>query len=161
MATSMVNQPSGSYELTILLALSFGAITDDLHQQLAKRGFNDVRPVHGFLFQRIAAQGATGNEIAEHLGVTKQAASQMIEYLEQHDYIMRKPHPLDGRGKLVMLTDRGWACIRATEEIFTSIEQRYAEIVGDERMEMLKSDLRRLVYTLGDGSTPIRLRPVW
>lgn len=63
----MMNQPSGSYELTILLGLSFSAITDDLHRQLAKKGFDDVRPVHGFLFQRIAAKGATGNEIAEHL----------------------------------------------------------------------------------------------
>jgi DNA-binding MarR family transcriptional regulator len=157
----MANQPSGSYEFTILLALSFSAITDGLHQQLAKKGYNDVRPVHGFLFQRIAARGATGNEIAEHLGVTKQAASQMIEYLEQQSYIVRKPHPLDGRGKLVTLTERGWSCVRATEEIFASIEQRYAEIVGDERMEMLKADLRQLIHTLSDGSAPPRLRPVW
>ncbi|WP_408638537.1 MarR family winged helix-turn-helix transcriptional regulator [Paenibacillus baimaensis] len=157
----MMNQPSGSYELTILLGLSFSAITDDLHRQLAKKGFDDVRPVHGFLFQRIAAKGATGNEIAEHLGVTKQAASQMIDYLEQHDYIERKPHPLDGRGKLVILTERGWSCIQTTEEIFISIEQRYADIVGEERMNMLKADLRSLVHTISDESSPLRFRPVW
>ncbi|MFD0681560.1 MULTISPECIES: MarR family winged helix-turn-helix transcriptional regulator [unclassified Paenibacillus] len=157
----MAESSSGSYELAILLGLSFSVVIDELHQRLAGMDFDDVRPAHGFLFQRIAARGATGNEVAEHLGISKQAASQMIDYLERKGYVARQPLPQDGRGKLVVLSERGWACVRATESIFSEMEQRWTSLLGVERVDMLRLDLRRLVMSTGDGKTPPRFRPVW
>jgi hypothetical protein len=78
------------YELTLFLMLGSRTIIDDLHQRLAQLGYNDVRPAHGFAFQRIAPDGATGNELAEFLDITKQAASEMVDYLEKHGYL-RQP----------------------------------------------------------------------
>ncbi|MBA2451038.1 MAG: MarR family transcriptional regulator [Chloroflexi bacterium] len=152
--------PEGS-ELPVLLALAFRAMVDELHHRLAALGFADVRPAHGFAFVRLTPDGATGNELAAHLGVSKQAASQMVDYLEGHSYVTRRPHPRDGRGKIVVLTERGWACIRATEAIFADIERRWAGDIGAERMELLRADLRRLVYATGDDALPRPLRPVW
>jgi DNA-binding MarR family transcriptional regulator len=157
----MADYSPGGYELAALLAFSFRAMVDELHRRLETLGFDDVRPAHGFVFVRLAPDGATGNELAEHLGVSKQAASQMVDYLEEHGYVARRPHPGDGRGKLVVLTERGWACIRAVEAIFADLERRAAEVVGAERLELLRADLHRLVCTLGDGAPPRRLRPVW
>jgi len=151
---------NGGYELTFLLALGFRGATDELHRQLAAKGFDDVRPAHGFVFQRLAPDGATGNELAEHMGVTKQAASLMVDYLEEHGYVKRQPHPKDKRGKIVALTQRGWSCIRATESIFAAIEERWSKLLGEQRMEELRSDLRKLVYATADGR-PINFRPVW
>jgi DNA-binding MarR family transcriptional regulator len=85
----------------------------------------------------------------------------MIDYLERHGYVIRQPHPSDGRGKIVLLIERGWGCIRATEEVFSDIERRWTDLVGPERMAQVRSDLRRFVYALGDGELPSRLRPVW
>jgi len=155
------DQSSGGYEFAVLLAFAFRGMVGELHRRLAAQGFDDVRPAHGFAFARLTPSGATGNELAAHLGVSKQAAGQMIDYLEQHDYVIRKPHPSDGRGKIVLLTERGWDCIRATEEVFSDIERRWTDLVGPERMAQVRSDLRRFVYALGDGEVPSRLRPVW
>ena len=157
----MADRAPGAYELAALLAFAFRTMVDELHRRLEALGFDDVRPAHGFAFVRLAPDGATGNELAEHLGVSKQAASQMVDYLEEHGYVSRRPHPNDGRGKLVVLTERGWACIQAVEAIFADLERRTAEVVGAERLQLLRADLRRLIWTLGDGAPPGRLRPVW
>lgn len=129
----MAEEEAVGYELMILFATAFRLAVEELHDELAKIGFDDVRPSHGFIFQKISHGGATGNEIADHLGITKQAASLSIDYLEEHGYVSRKPHPNDRRGKLVVLTERGWECIRATETIFTSIEKRWGKALGDKK----------------------------
>jgi len=151
----------GPYELAMLMPFAFRFMTDELHCRLAELGFGDARPAHGFAFVRLTPHGATGNELAEHLGVTKQAASQMVDYLEAHGYVARRPHPSDGRGKIVVLTERGWACIRATERILADIEARWAEIIGAERMASLRDDLRRIVESEMGDAPSTRLRPVW
>jgi len=157
----VADQVPGGYDLTVLLALAFRSVVDELQRRLAARGYDDVRPAHGFAFVRLTPDGATGNELAEHLGVTKQAASSMVDYLVERGYVERRPHPSDGRGKVVALTAQGWACIAATEEIFADIEHRWAAMVGAERMEALRADLRRVVAGMSDGRSPQRLRPVW
>jgi DNA-binding MarR family transcriptional regulator len=141
--------------------MAFRTAIDELHERLAKMGFDDVRPVHGFVFQLLSFGGTSGNEIAEHLGITKQAASQMIEYLEQRGYVTRQPHPQDARGKIVTLSERGWNCIRETEAILSDIERHWAEVLGDRRLEELRVDLRQLVLESNGGVYPRRIRPVW
>lgn len=152
---------SNSYELVALLATAWSILVDDLQTELARVGYGDIRPAHGFAFQLLAPDGATGNELAEHLGVTKQAASQMIDFLEERGYVVRRPHPTDKRGKLVLLTQKGWDCIRAVEAIFVTLQQRWIEILGAERIAALQIDLRRLVASSESGIVPYRLRPAW
>ncbi len=157
----MTDRAAGGYELTALLALAFGAVVDELHCRLAALGYADVRPAHGFAFVRLTPDGATITELAAHLGVTKQAVSHMVDELEGCGYVERQPHPTDGRGKVIVLTARGWDCIAATETIFADIEGRWADLIGAERMEALRADLRRVVAEMSDGRSPQRLRPIW
>lgn len=150
-----------NYELTLLFSMAFRTAIDELHTELGQRGFGDVRPSHGFVFQRLAAQGATGIEIAQHMGITKQAASLTIDYLEERGYVKREPHPTDRRGKLVVLTERGWECIRETEAIFTTIEGRWQELLGEDKMETMRQDLRKLIRS-SKAANPYSFRPpVW
>lgn len=157
----MTDHAPGGHDLTVLLALAFGSAVDELQRRLVALGYDDVRPAHGFAFVRLTPHGATGNQLAEHLGVTKQAASHMVEYLVERGYVERRPHPTDGRGKIVVLTARGWACITATEAIFTDIEGRWTTLVGAERMDLLRADLRRIVVGARNAHSPQRLRPIW
>lgn len=157
----MADTPSTTYELVALLAMAWSILVDDLHTELAKIGYDDIRPAHGFAFQLLAPNGATGNELAEHLGVTKQAASQMIDFLEEHGYVARKPHPTDRRGKLVLLTRKGWDCIQAVEATLAKVENRWTEILGPERMKMLRADLHRLIVASQSDIVSYRLRPTW
>ncbi len=62
-------------DLTSLLSLSFSTSINELHSRLSELGFGDIRPVHGFMFKCMTPNGATGIELAEHLGITKQAVS--------------------------------------------------------------------------------------
>lgn len=150
-----------NYDLTLLLGLGFRTVIDDLHKHLAALGYDDIRPAHGFAFHRLAPDGATGNELAEFLDITKQAASEMVDYLEQHGYVVRLPHPTDRRGKIVTLTDRGWSCIRATEAILSQMEAQWAAIIGAKRMEELRADLRQLIMAANGGTLPQKFRPTW
>ncbi len=158
---SLADTPSTTYELVVLLSMAWSILIEDLHSELARRGYDDLRPAHGFAFQLLAPNGATGNELAEHLGITKQAASQMIDYLEEHGYVVRKPHPTDRRGKLVLLTQKGWDCIHNVEAVFANIEQRWTSILGPEHMQILRTDLRRLISASGSNMLPYRLRTAW
>lgn len=148
------------YELTILLASAFRLAVDELHKELGQLGFEDVRPTHGFIFQKLSQSSATGKQLAEHMGVTKQAMSITIDYLEEHGYVHRQPHPTDQRGKIIVLSERAWACIHATEAIFTNIENRWYDVLGEERIATLRSDLRQLMHTFPDAQS-FTFRPVW
>jgi DNA-binding MarR family transcriptional regulator len=81
---------------------------------LNELGFGDIRPAHGFMFKCITPDGATGIELAEHLGITKQAVSKMVDYLEKSGYVMRRTHPTDKRGQLIVLTERGLSISHTT-----------------------------------------------
>lgn len=150
-----------NYDLAFLLLLGSRTVIDYLHKHMAALGYDDVRPAHGFAFQRIAPNGATGNELAEFLGITKQAASEMVDYLEQRGYVVRQPHPSDKRGKIILLTERGWSCIRAAEAILSRLEAQWTAIIGTRRMGELQADLRQLVMLANGGTLPQKFRPLW
>lgn len=154
-------QTSGPYELFTLLAVTYRALVDELNREMAQRGYDDLRTAHGFAFQRLTPEGATGNELADFLDISKQAASQMIEYLEQRGYVTRRVHERDKREKLVVLTEKGWTCARTAEEILARLELRCAGLLGAERMQAFRVDLYRLALLTNGGVMPERLRPIW
>ncbi len=92
----------------MLVLRAAAQIVDGIQHGLAERGFADVRPAHGFVFVRISAGDATVVEVAHHLGVSKQAASQLVEQLVQRGYVSRQADPSDGRSRLLRLTELGW-----------------------------------------------------
>ncbi|MGF9966928.1 MarR family winged helix-turn-helix transcriptional regulator [Bacillus rhizoplanae] len=155
------DQVFSKLDLTSLLSLSYSTLIYELHDRLNELGFGDIRPAHGFLFKCITPNGATGIELAEHLGITKQAVSKMVDSLEKSGYVMRQTHPTDKRGKIIVLTERGWLVMKTKDEIIAKIEQRWIENIGAERMQMLKEDLTNLIYEANEGKLSSRLRPVW
>jgi DNA-binding MarR family transcriptional regulator len=102
-----------SEALPFLILRSATRLVEGIQAGMVERGFDDVRPSHGFAFTVIAGGGATTVELARHLGVSKQAASQMVHELESKGYVRRVAHPEDARAKLVVLTERGVDCTRA------------------------------------------------
>jgi DNA-binding MarR family transcriptional regulator len=131
------------FELTWLLSGVFRNLTRELNDRLAEEGFGAVRTSMGFAFQRLAGGGATSGELAAHLGITKQAAGQLVDEMERHGLARRTPGP-DGRTKTVVMTERGYECTRAATRISIEIEQRWARRVGAERLDALVADLRAL-----------------
>ena len=141
-------------DLPVLLLSAARALVEGVDAGVRARGFADVRPAHGFAFVRLAGDGATVGQLAEHLDVTKQAASQMVEELVTKGYVERRPHPDDARARLIVLTPKGWACTRAADEAATDLLRPWADALGPERLAALRADLSRI-------ATPGRVRPSW
>ncbi|WP_211748670.1 MarR family transcriptional regulator [Paenibacillus sp. Marseille-Q4541] len=157
----MTQEVFSELDLTSLLSLSFSTSINELHDRLSELGFGDIKPAHGFMFKFITPNGATGIELAEYLGITKQAVSKMVDYLEKSGYVMRKSHPTDKRGKIIVLTERGWLVVKAKEKILAEMEQRWIEHIGNERLQMLKEDLTSLIHADNESTLSTRFRPVW
>jgi DNA-binding MarR family transcriptional regulator len=141
-------------------SLAFGllaasrALVDGVSAGVRARGFEDLRPAHGFAFTRLSAGGATITQLAEHLDVTRQAAAQLVDELIAKGYVDRRPHPSDARARLIVLTAKGWACTRAAEAAIADTLGRWEATLGPERLLALRDDLLRIAPT---GP----LRPTW
>lgn len=124
-------QNSEAMALSAALLAVAGELTQRIHAGVVARGFEGLRPAHGFAFARLAPDGATVTELAGHLGVTKQAASQLVEELVRKGYAERRAHPGDARARLVVMTERGWACARAAEEAAAEAVAPWVERLGE------------------------------
>ncbi|MET9439513.1 MarR family winged helix-turn-helix transcriptional regulator [Streptomyces sp. NPDC006610] len=136
-----------------LLAVA-AELTRRIHDGVTARGFEGLRPAHGFAFARIAAGGATVTDVAAHLGVTKQAASQLVDELVRKGYVERRAHPEDARARMLVLTERGLACTRAAEEAAAEAVGAWAGVLGEGELRALGERLARMA-----PGGPVR--PVW
>ena len=93
-----------SWETAGALLRLASQLVDGVQEGLARRGFTDVRPAHGFAFVRISAGDPRTADVAEHLGVTKQAAAQLVGQLITLGYVTRQPDSSDARAQLLLLT---------------------------------------------------------
>ncbi|MET9962991.1 MarR family transcriptional regulator [Streptomyces sp. NPDC006326] len=145
-------------ELAFLLGLGFQLLLGEFTRRLGEAGYGDLRPVHGMAFQALKGPGATATELAERLGVTKQAAGQIVDDLEKRGYVRRQPHPGGGRRKLVVLTPAAYGHLAVAGRVLHALE---AELGAEADLGALRTELGRLVRALnGDGPLPA-LRPVW
>jgi len=143
-----------SWETAVAVLRLASQLTDGVQEGLARRGFDDVRPAHGFAFVRISAANATTADVAQHLGITKQAAAQLVAYLVEHGYVERHPDPRDARARLLVLTERGRACTAAAQAAATEAVEHWRDQLGS-------SDFGQLQDALAAITEPGRLRPAW
>lgn len=152
-------------ELTFLLGLAFQLMLGEFNDRVAAAGYADLRPVHGLAFQALGAQGATGTELAARLGITKQAAGQIVDDLERRGYLRREPHPAGGRRKLVVLTDAARRHLAVAGDLLHTLEDELAERLSatggaDADIARLRAQLADVVTAMAGTDVP-PLRPVW
>ena len=146
--------------LPALLALATRVVTEAVHTGLAAEGFGDIRPAHAYAFSLIAVRGgATGVEIAAHLGMTKQSAKVLIDHLAAAGYVTRERVDRDRRARVVQLTDRAWACIEAGTRLWADTESNLKAAVGDKALDATRLVLDQLVRTQIGSDRAIPLRP--
>lgn len=140
--------------LARLLALAYRQLIDDLHARLATSGYDDVRPAFGYVLLAIREKPVTGVDIGVLLGVSKQAASKLIDEMERRGYVERRSHREDARAKQVAITARGRRFLVVVESIYGDIEKEWARAIGRSRLEAIRDDLRTLVETAHEGQLP-------
>ena len=113
-------------------------------EELARRGFSDLRPALLAVGQHIGPGGSRITELAERAWLTKPTVVHAVDELERLGYVTRRPDPTDGRAKLVVPTARAHKVERAVREFVIEIRDAWAELIGEEEMTALESGLRGL-----------------
>lgn len=152
--------PLARAELTFLLGMAFQLLHAEFLAKLRESGYSDLRPVHGMLFQALARGDATSTELAEQLGVTKQATGQIITYLEERGYVRRLPHPEGGRRRLVTLTDNAVSHMLESGRVLHELEAKLESGSGATSFDTLRRHLALLIRELSGDTLP-PLRPLW
>lgn len=141
--------------------MAFRHTIDELHARLAQRGWPEMRPAYGYtLVAAEQQQPLTSGALAALLGVTKQAASKLVDAMEAEGYVRRRPTSDDGRAKVVELTARGRRLLASVEEAYAEIEAEWAEVIGRTRVEALRRDLQEVLLAAHGGTLPA-VRPTW
>lgn len=154
------HDPLEHTELTFLLGMSFQLMLGEFVRRTDAEGYTDLRPIHGLAFQSLHGAGATSSELAERLGITKQAAGQIVSYLEEHGYVRRVEHPEGGRRRLVVLTDKAQRHLSVAGATLHALEEEVSAAIGAEETARLRHNLVALIRARDENGPP-PLRPVW
>jgi DNA-binding MarR family transcriptional regulator len=128
-----------------------------IRSALAEVGCSDV-PRNGiFVIGAIARTGSPLGEIIAALGVSKQAAGQLVDTLVLRGYLDRAPDPDDRRRLTVSLTDRGVAAAQAARAAIDRVDAEVTELVGADTMAATRAGLGAMI---GHGRPPVGADPI-
>jgi DNA-binding MarR family transcriptional regulator len=134
-------------DLALLLLGGFRSLVDAAQTELARRGHEDVRPVHDFAIRAIASGADSASELGRRMSVSKQAAAKTIAVLLERGYVARDVDPTDARRKRLQVTERGFDMLREAEAIFDDLRDRWSQQIGEDQLKALEAELTDLVGT--------------
>ncbi len=119
-----------------------GALTDV--------GYDDLPPNGPYVIGAIARTAAPLGSVIRQLGVSKQAAGQLVDTLVVRGYLERSVDPTDRRRLVVRLTPRGE---EAAGAVRTAAEALEAEVVAEVGAEEVRTARRVLATFVRRGSS--------
>lgn len=151
---------AGGPPLARLFAIAYRQLIDGLHDRLRAQGWTDVRPAFGFVLLAAREQPTSVTELAALMGMTKQAASKLVDAMVRGGYVRRGAGAQDGRQRPVSLTGRGEELLSAVERVYTELEESWATVIGSSHLDRMRRDLLRVLSGPTDGQLP-PVRPTW
>jgi DNA-binding MarR family transcriptional regulator len=145
-----------------MLRLAWTDLIDENFANLAAAGFDDLRPVHRAILREMLVSNLRPSALGARLGLSKQAANDLVREFEAKGYIRLEPDPDDGRAKRIVATDRGWQASEISLQSTAAVGRRWAEQVGEERYAVFEDVLREIVAaraTYADQSDHHRSSP--
>lgn len=112
------------------------------------------RPAHSAVFAQIAPEGSRLTDLARGANMSPQAMGELVDELEDLGYVARHPDPTDRRAKLIVLTDKGQACIAAGVATIEGIEEQLIDRLGEHGHRQLRSLLTTILGHEEDASRP-------
>jgi DNA-binding MarR family transcriptional regulator len=127
----------------------YQAFLKKLHTRLEAAGYADTAPFLGHnIFFYLREGGLRLTELAERSQTSKQAMRYTINQLEAAGYVERVADPLDGRAKIIRLTERGWAVRRVADELIAGLEDECSRRLGERRMRQFEGLLKEVTNVL-------------
>ena len=137
-----------------MLRKAWTALSDENHVKLVAAGFDDLRPSHQLVMREILVSNLRPSELGAHLGLSKQAANDLVREFEANGYITLEPDPDDGRAKRIVATDRGRRAVEIAVRSSRAVGRRWAKQVGEERYAVFEEVLREITATESDDGQP-------
>jgi DNA-binding MarR family transcriptional regulator len=95
---------------------------------------------------RAGRHGLRPGDLQNEILLPQYNVSRLIDRLERAGYASRRPHPSDGRGQVLLITDEGRALIRRMWRVYRkAIAEGFAAKLGKGEAERLAALLKRLL----------------
>jgi DNA-binding MarR family transcriptional regulator len=94
--------------------------------------------------RRLARRPMSMRELAEAMGIDPPNATVLVADLEAQGIVQRRPHPTDGRAKLVEVTPEGRRLAEQADEILATPPPAISAL-SPEELDTLRDILARLV----------------
>jgi DNA-binding MarR family transcriptional regulator len=124
-----------------LLRAARGAYGHAVRERLAAGGFDDMPKNGPYVLGGMANHGHPLASLVRELGVSKQAASQLIDTLVLRGYLERSIDPGDRRRMSVELTSHGVAAAAAVREGVTAVDAELEEMLSERELGGLVAGL--------------------
>lgn len=113
-----------------LLRTARWAYAHAVRRRLAELGYEDLPRNGPFLLGGMANRGVPLGSLIPQLGVSKQAASQLIDTLVIRGYLVRETDASDRRRMTVSVTDRGAAAAEAVRAAVAEVDDELARMIS-------------------------------
>lgn len=123
-----------------LLRAARGAYGHAVRQRLAA-DFEDLPGNGPYVLGGMANHHNSAGDLIRQLGVSKQAASQLIDTLVLRGYLERRIDPADRRRLLIELTDRGRAAAAAVRAGVLAVDTELAQLISPAELAGLRAGL--------------------
>ena len=119
-------------------------------EALAEAGCDDMPRNGSYLIGAIARTGAPLSQIIDALGVSKQAAGQLVDTLVTRGYLTRAADPDDRRRLTISLTGRGLAAAEVIRDAVERVDAAVLRRVGPEYVAHTRATLAALIEARHD-----------
>lgn len=137
----------------LLLRLLFRTtqtMNGEMADRIRGRGYADFQPSFTALLANLDTEGTRVGALARRMRTSRQAASQLLQALEERGYVERVADPGDRRAVIARHTATGRRLLLNAIEVMLGIEDEYAVILGKDGLARLK----RLLKRLADNTDP-------
>jgi DNA-binding MarR family transcriptional regulator len=137
--TSATSVPVGPPLIGAHLRMAFETVQRGMLEGLHAAGFDDLDLSHLTVLQYPGPDGMRPSALAARLRMSKQALNYMLGELERTGYLERRPDPDDLRARRIALTSRGHEIILMIRKAVRATERQWADALGGDRVEELRS----------------------
>jgi DNA-binding MarR family transcriptional regulator len=128
-----------------LTRLAWLAFRQRLYTRVVAEGFGDLQPSQVLLFRYPTIADLRPSELADQIGVSKQAMNDTLRDLERKGYVRLEKDPTDGRARLITFTERGSRLMEALFSAAAVVQDEWASEVGPERFAAFLATLKEIV----------------
>ena len=137
--------------IPVLLRAARGAYGNAIRRELSAGGFEDLPRSGPFVLGGMANHGAAAGDLVRRLGVSKQAASQLVDVLVLRGYLERRDNAEDRRRLDILLTARGRAAAAAVRAGVESVDRELEQRLSANDLAGLRTGLLALIEIREQG----------